>query len=446
MTTRTNNRGLAFLFLATLFVATFEKLHWELGATVRLADLVSLLFVVAFAWDRWRHADARFPRTVAVLAAFLAAFLLVYLAGFFNLGTKQATTQFGKGILTWAIHFGFLVAGVAYLARRGERAYWQALRWFVAGITCNAAYGLLQYVDAKRGGNLDKTVLSPLTHGASSINIYGAVNGSSVYRPNALTGDPNHLAIVLLIPILLLLPIYLRLERGHRHRVPIAVLLGFLFVMELATLSRSGMVGLVAGLLVLVIPYRRFLASPQFAALAGGIAIVVGLVVLSRLSYFEQVLRSRLHTGSRGTSAHFGVYDFIPQVLHMHPAVGLGFNTFSVYYEFATGKTDWGPHSFYVALFVETGLVGAALFAVFLWYVFRRLRVARDVGRALARLGDPVSARVRPVGYGLTAALVATMAANAFYLTMTFDYFFVFAVLVLATPLAFAHRLRLGNP
>jgi hypothetical protein len=40
----------------------------------------------------------------------------------------------------------------------------------------------------------------------------------------------------------------------------------------------------------------------------------------------------------------------------------------------------------------------------------------------------------------MTAALLATMAANAFYLTLSLFYFFVFAALVLATPIVFARR------
>src|SRR5207253_6014540 len=138
---------------------------------------------------------------------------------------------------------------------------------------------------------------------------------------------------------------------------------------------------------------------------------------------------------------HVSVYGFIPQVLKMHPLLGLGYNNFSVYYEFVSGQTNWGPHSLYVAVFVETGLVGAALFALFLWYVFRRLHAARDLGRALALRGELVSARLRPLAWGLTAALVATMISNVFYLTMTFDYFYSFLLLALAAPVVFARRL-----
>jgi O-antigen ligase len=132
----------------------------------------------------------------------------------------------------------------------------------------------------------------------------------------------------------------------------------------------------------------------------------------------------------------------VPDVLSSNPLFGLGLNNFSVYYEFVTGRTNFGPHSFYVALLVETGVVGAALFAAFLVYLFRRLGRARAIGRALAAARDPVAARLRPLAWGLTAALAGTIAANAFYLTMSFYYFFAFATIALATPIVFARRLE----
>jgi O-antigen ligase len=90
-----------------------------------------------------------------------------------------------------------------------------------------------------------------------------------------------------------------------------------------------------------------------------------------------------------------------------------------------------------VALLVETGLVGTIVFGVFLVWLFRRLRAARSLGRALAAAGDRNAIRLRPLAWGMTAALVGTLAANSFYLTMQFYYFYVFAVLVLTLPIAF---------
>jgi len=127
----------------------------------------------------------------------------------------------------------------------------------------------------------------------------------------------------------------------------------------------------------------------------------------------------------------------------MHPLLGLGLNNFSVYYEFVTGQPNWGPHSYFVALLVETGLVGATVFAVFIWYAFRRLRDARSLGRILAKAGDATAARLRPLAWGLTAALLGTLAANAFYLTMTFAYFYLLLAIAFATPVVFRRRLEL---
>lgn len=432
------------LFLATAFCVTFEKVHWELAWTVSLADVVTLLFLAAFAAGRLAEGDRWVPRTALAVIAFLSAFLLVYLAGFFNLETTQALTQFAKGLGKFGIHFAFLAAGVAYLARRSERFYWRTLGWFCAGLVANSVYGVLQLAAAERGYDLDRALLAPLTGGASSINIYGAVEGRSVYRPNALTGDPNHLAIMLLVPLLVLAPLYLRLERGHRLRAPLALVLVFLFVVQLATLSRSGLLGLAVGFLILAVPYRRRFVSAAMLVPLALLGVFLAYVVSRRAEFFETVVRSRLQTGGRSTSAHFDVYSFIPDVLSEHPLFGFGLNTFSVYYEFVTGKTNWGPHSFYVALLVESGVVGTVLFAAFLVYLFRRLRVARGLGRALAAARDPIAARVRPLAWGLTAALAGTMAANAFYLTMQFYYFYVFATLALAVPIVFGRRLAPG--
>jgi O-antigen ligase len=433
--------------LITLFAATFEKLHWEVGVSVALADLLAIGYLISFVVDIAHSRDLRVPRTALVTLAFSAAFLVCYLVGFFNIDSAQGLTQFSKGMVKLVIHLLFLTAAVIHLSDRSQRFFWTALGAFIVGMVTNAAYGIVQLGAAEAGFNIDKRLLDPLTRGAaSSINIYGAVGNQNVYRPNALTGDPNHLGVMLAMALLILVPLYLRLERGHRLRWPLAALLGFLLVVELATLSRSGLLGLGVGFLVLAIPYRKFFARARFLVPFGAVCVLLAGVVFERRHFFATVLRSRLQTNTGSVSAHLGVYHFIPQVLHSHPLFGLGLNNFSVYYEFVTGKTNWGPHSFYVALLVEGGIVGTVVFAVFLWYLFRRLAAARALGRALTAAGDaPTAARLRPLAWGMVAALLGTMASNAFYLTMQFYYFYAFAALVLATPLVFARSLEPGS-
>ena len=141
------------------------------------------------------------------------------------------------------------------------------------------------------------------------------------------------------------------------------VTLMILLAIELATFSRSGLLGLFFGLLVLAVPYRHLFLRPRFLAPLGAVFLILLVLVAQRASFFETVIKSRVDTSGKGTSTHFSVYEFIPQVLSQHPLFGLGLNNFSVYYEFVTGRNNFGPHSFYVALFVESGVVGALLFA-----------------------------------------------------------------------------------
>jgi O-antigen ligase len=431
------------LLVATVFTITWTKVRWSVGAAdVNLSDIAASLFLFAFLVDRIGSRDWSVPRTAGVLALFLAAFALVYLVGFFNLETTVDRDLFAKGMVKFLIHFALVVAAVAHLARRSQAFYWRTLGWFVAGIAANAAYGLVQLTVATfTGGNLDANVLGPIgSYQGGGINVFGTVGSVVVYRTNALTLDPNHLGIILVVPLLVLLPIYLRLERGHPLRTHLAVLLGFLLLVQLSTLSRSGFLGLAVGLVVLAFPYRRLLLSRRLLVPLGAVALAVGVVVAQRASFFETVLRARTSLGGGTLPVHLGFYQLLPPALHAHPLFGLGLNTFSTYYEFVTGKSNWGPHSYYVAVVSETGLVGAAVFLAYLAFVFRRLAALRAVGQALAAAGEISAARVRPLSWGLTAALAGTLAANAFYLTMQFYYFFVFMLLAVAAPVVFARR------
>ncbi len=431
------------LFLLTILTVTFHKLQWELAGSLTLSDILTAGFLVAFLWDRFERNDRVLSRVTGAGLAFFALFALVYLAGYYNLDTSEALAQWAKGMVKFVLHFGFLVAGIALLGRRGIRLYWLALAAFCGGIALDAAYGVVQLVLAEGGINLDEVLIQPITSRQTGINVFGAVGGTQeVFRPNALTGDPNHLGIELTVPLLVLTPLYLRLEAGHRLRNALGALLAFLLVVELATLSRSALLGLGCGALVLALPYRRHLRRPAFLAPLGAVALVVAVVVVSRLDFFLTVLRARTNTSHAAASPHFAVYSFVPDVLSTNPFLGLGLNNFAVYYEFVTGRPDFGPHSFYVATIVETGLVGAALLAVFVLWLFRQLGAARRIGRALTAAGDPLAARVRPLAWGMTAALVSTLVANVFYLTMTFYYFYVFATLAAVLPVVAARRRR----
>ena len=436
------------LLLATMFTVTFTKVRWGLGAAdVTLAELSAVAFVVAFAALRIRAGDWRFPRTAQVLALFFALFLVVYLVGYFNLSTVASRNLFAKGMIAFSIHFAFLIAAVSHIARRTDRLFWRTVRWFCAGLALNAVYALLSlaYAESTGGSQLDEIVLEPVTGEVAGIQLFGVTGGLNIYRTNGLTVDPNHLGIMLVVPLLLLLPVYLRLERGSRRRVPLAGLLVFLFLVQLATLSRSALLGLGLGLLVLAVPYGRLFLSRRLLVPLGVAAGVILVLVNQRSDFFETILRVRTTTSSSSSRLHLELYDLLGPVLRDTPLFGIGKNTFAAYYEFLTGRANWGPHSYYIAVLTETGLVGGALVLGYLVYLFARLGAARSLGQMLVSDGEAGDARLRAVAWGITAAVVGTMVANAFYLTMQMYYFVALAVLAFAVPLVLARRVPVGS-
>jgi hypothetical protein len=442
------------LLLATLLVTTWHKLHWAPGAgDVTLEDILAAGFVGVFILDRCLRRDWRLHKVALGLLLVMGALVAVYLAGYFALENQQQLSQYAKGMAKFVLHFGFLVAGTQHVIDRGERLLRRTAATFVLGIAINCAYGVAQLVaQVGAGVNLDKAVIGPLTFGQGSlggINVYGqatAVQSGSyvslgVYRVNALALDPNHLGIMLCVPILLLLPFALRTGLHNRRGVILTVLLAGFVAVDVLTLSRSGFLGLACGLVVIAWPLRRQLLRPRIVLPAlGGLAAVA--VALASSPYVRQVVRSRVTLSDNSAKVHFQFFDLVSPVLDAHPVFGLGLNTFSVYYEFLTGKTNWGPHSFYIALLDETGLVGAVVFAAFLAWVGLRLAVILRASRALERLGDGEAADWRSLAVGLTAGLAATLIANVFYLTMQFYYFYGLVLIVTAASALSVERVR----
>jgi hypothetical protein len=78
-----------FFFLATFFCVTFEKVHWNLAGSVGIADVMTILFLIAFVLT----SRGPTPRTTGIVLVFFIAFLLVYLLGFFNLEIRKTPVQ-----------------------------------------------------------------------------------------------------------------------------------------------------------------------------------------------------------------------------------------------------------------------------------------------------------------------------------------------------------------
>ena len=355
----------------------------------------------------------------------------------------------------FVLHFGFLVCGTQYVIDRGERLLRRTIGAFVLGLALNCAYGVAQLARAGRRGRQSRQgLIGPLTFGQGSlggINVYGqttAVESGSyvslgVYRVNALALDPNHLGIMLCVPILLLLPFALRAGVRSRYGLVLAGLLALLHRRRGAHAlalraarpglrARSCWRGRCAGNCCSRASSPRSPARRACSALA-----------LASSPYVRQVVRSRVTLSDNSAKVHFQFFDLVQPVLDAHPVFGLGLNTFSVYYEFLTGKTNWGPHSFYIALLDETGLAGAVRVRGLPAWVGLRLAV---ILRAVARPRAPRRRRGRRLACARASASGRVSRprsiANVFYLTMQFDYFYGLVLIVAAASALAVERVR----
>ncbi len=420
------SRTVDILFLGTLFVVTFTKVKWDSADGFVLADMLTALFVGAVALELLRRRELRVPRVAVHVLGIGACLLAVYSTGFLEAAhVVGGPLQVVKGLTRLGLHFALLAGGVTYLSWRPRGYLWRAVGCLCAGIAANALYAAAQLVVEQMGGNLDANVITPLTGAPARTLIYGLNQSPDVPRVTGLTTDPDHLAIMLIVPILLLLPIYLVLERQHRRRLPAALVLATLLLVEAATFSRSGLVGLVAGAAVIALRYRRRLWARRVLVPVATAAVILVAVAARDPGGSERIVTARVRV-DHTAMVHLHQYDFVPRAFHTNAAFGIGLENFGRRYAAITGKKDFGPHSFYVQSLTETGLVGTFAFGVFLVYIVLRLRAA---ARAAASTEDEA------LVVGLAAVLVGTMAANVFYLTMTFYYFYAFLVLVLAAAL-----------
>ena len=419
------------LFLAALLSVSFIGLRWRVGSIEpKLADFFMGAFVVAYAVEA--ATERRRPTgPTRVVLGFAAALSVAYLASTPVIDGRAETVQYCKGIAYFALHFAFVAASVDLLASRPARFFRLAFGCLLVGLAANGAYAGLQLLMAGFfGRNVDRVLLSPLTGRPARSLSYGLMYGPDTLRGRGLTRDPNHLGAMLLIPTLAIVALSAWLPGLRRPRAAAAALAGILVVLVL-TLSRSAGIGLIVGVVFLGLTARRRLLCRAVLLPAAAAALVLALIA-NHADTFERVLGARLGIYGFAGRQHFRTYELISPALSEHPFFGVGLNNFNLTYAQRILGTREASHSFYVQSLIETGVIGTTVFALFLAYAVYRLHGLHVIARGGNSLG------VKALAAALGAGLVATLASNAFYMTMSFSYFFAFLIFVLAAVTCYA--------
>jgi len=227
-------------------------------------------------------------------------------------------------------------------------------------------------------------------------------------RALALFTTPNTLATALNLGLMPVLAYYL-LGCGGRGVYGLTLLL---FAALLATQSRGGYLGLLAGILFLVSFAGQAAVAAQwqrYLAVAVGFLAVLGFFKLYVwLGLANWSMDAVFATFSHGDSSYrWEIYQLAWHGLDEHLWLGIGYFNFGYYFEvhkvppFLDGRTFF-VHNDYLQFALETGLLGLGLFLLLIVAVYGQLFKFRQQAMAEQRL--PLI---------LAAAAITTMLAHA---------------------------------
>ena len=217
-------------------------------------------------------------------------------------------------------------------------------------------------------------------------------------RASGIVIDPNLYAgyLVLIIPLVMAVGLSIR---SRWALAASAVALVAFTVALIATLSRSGWIGVLVATVVLAVllPKRRW----SLAAVGAGIALA--LLAGGMLGPITSRLGGQTDGPIAMLISRWGVWTAAVAMAVEHPLFGVGVANFINYYPDYSGH-GFGldhAHNIFLNMLAERGLIGLGAFVLVLVVMFRSLTSA---------LGTAVSTRERTLVAGLIALFVGYLA------------------------------------
>ena len=369
--------------------------------------IASVLFAIRWLEGRERIEE---PRIALAFAAFTAAGLLSFVYAI------DPARVISKSIVIPIAFASFYFTRVSI---RDERSLDRAFAWLAIGATLVAGYGIAQMIGIALGRDLSLGFLRRWGNPDFEYSVGAPVlhQLTSTFRANSLFNDPNILGGYLAAT---LPPIAARAMVGGPRRPAMrsaayAIVLTLLATCLLFTLSRSGIIGALIGLLVVVAGNPAVLRNARLWWAAGG-ALGVALIAAARVGVDSLLLAARLVSTFAGndfsTRTHHEAFVYGMNLFLRHPLTGVGFRNFGEYYwrEVDPAQPSMMAHNAVVSYFAEGGLLAGAAFLLLVGWI---------VARPLRALGDPALRRDRPRLHaailGLLGGLAGLAVTNMFY-------------------------------
>jgi len=213
--------------------------------------------------------------------------------------------------------------------------------------------------------------------------------------------NPNHLARSLIIGLLVTPYIFINLK--SRFLKIITILGAFIFVIAIImTGGRGAWLGLVmAFILTSLITKNKIVRLKNLIII--GVIVVIFVLTLYQINFISQYTMKRITTltdiqATRGASGRIGIWYTGLQMVKDNPIIGVGLNNFPKKFEdYIEISKNWssfdfygygvrpgrGPHSTFLSIQGELGIIGLVLFLLFFWTIFKSLLYYKKDLRAI---------------------------------------------------------------
>ena len=297
---------------------------------------------------------------------------------------------------------------------------------------------MMETIDTRRRTVAFQVTIAVMTGCIAAYSIWAKFTATNLIEGSrsafvGLLADPNDLAMTLLMSVPFL--VEATLSPKMRLSRPLWLLLLLLHLGGLiATQSRGGLLGLGAGLFVLM--KMRIQSWTIVAAICAA-----GLAALVTVAGIGERQTTVSHQGGMDASAQGRIDAWIAgaRMLAYNPITGVGlFTVHTNYSAYAVNPVDWRPktsHNAFVQCAAETGLLGITPFVTLvLLAAWSGLRLLREIPHEAS-----------PLERAFLRSQLATHAAvmvAAFFLSVAWSWFFYIIVAQLAT----SHRVWLTMP
>lgn len=309
-------------------------------------------------------------------------------------------------LVRWLVYFAIYVVLINIVRRQHVDAVWSAVE---TTLLIFAAFGIVQAAFLPGFAQM----VYPESRAYLDWDIQG-------YRLVSTVLEPNIAAAMLLIGLLVQLA---RISVGARVAPWRPIIL---FVALVLTLSRSGALGFMAGVVTIV------LVRGLSKRLLRWTALVTALVVLALPKLIPFAAGYGKFSTGGSAAARVASWIELARVFGQHPLFGVGFNTFGFVQERAGferfGAAAYSSDGGLLFIAVLTGLVGLSIYVWMLGVIVRRCRaIWRD---------HTISASHRGLAIGATAMIVAlcvdSVFVNSLLTTFVMELFWILCALTFA--------------